>query len=77
MSSIKPIPVYSTVCDLEFYAIHGSIRKHVRDSIHHETRYGINDALDWIVEETIFVYMGNNVNAALQDYEFTRKTTPN
>jgi hypothetical protein len=71
------MPIYSTVCDLEFYAIHSNIRKYVRDSICLNIRYDINDALDGIVEETIFVYMGNNVNAALQDYEFTRKTTPN
>jgi hypothetical protein len=68
----KHIPIYSTVCDLEFQAIHGSIRKHIRDSIHHETRYDIDDKLDWIVSDTIFVSVSNNVNGTLQDYEFKK-----
>jgi len=72
MSSIKHIPVYSTVCNLEFQAIHSSIRQYVRDSIHHETRYNIDDKLDWIVSDTIFVSVSNNVNATLQDYEFKK-----
>ena len=69
---VKPIPIYSTVCDLEFNAIHGSIRKHVRDSIHHETRYNIEDKLDWIVSDTIFDSVSNNVNATLREYEFKK-----
>lgn len=69
---VKPIPVYCTVCDLEFQAILGSIRKHIRDSIHHETRYNIEDKLDWIVADAIFVSVGNNINATLQDYEFKK-----
>jgi hypothetical protein len=72
MSSIKHIPVYSTVCNLEFNAIHSSIREYVRDSICSDTRYGINDTLDWIVSDTIFVSVSNNVNATLQDYEFKK-----
>jgi hypothetical protein len=69
---VKPIPIYSTVCGLEFQAIHGSIRKHARDSIHHETRYNIEDKLDWIVSDTIFDSVSNNVNATLQDYEYSK-----
>ncbi len=77
MSSIKPIPVYSTVCDLEFQAIHSCLRHYFRDNFCHDLRYNINDALDWIVSDTMFGFVSNNVNAELQDYEFTRKTTPN
>lgn len=68
----KHIPIFSTVCGLEFNAIHGSIRKHVRDSIHYKTRYNIQDKLDWIVSDTIFVSVSNNVNETLHDYGYSK-----
>ena len=71
-SKVKPIPIYCTVCDLEFRAILGSIRKHIRDSIHRETRYNIEDKLDWIVSDAIFVSVGNNINEALHDYGYSK-----
>jgi hypothetical protein len=77
MSSIKPIPVYSTVCNLEFKAIHSCLRRYFRDNFCHNLRYDINDAVDLIVSDTMFVSVSNYINAELQDYEFIRKTTPN
>jgi hypothetical protein len=70
-SKVKPIPVYSTIEVMVYQSVFHSVREHVRNSIHHETRYDINDALDWIVADTVFGSVSNNVNATLQDYGYS------
>jgi len=68
---IKPIPVYNTIEVMVYQSIFHNIREHVRNSIHNETRYNINEVLDWVVVDCVHVSVGDNVNATLRDYGYS------
>ena len=72
MSLIEPIPVYNTIDVMVYQSIFHNIREHVRTSIHNETRYNINEVLDWVVVDSVHVSVGDNVNATLREYEFKK-----
>jgi ribosomal silencing factor RsfS len=71
MSPIKPIPVYNTIKVMEYQSIFHNIREHVRNSIHTETQYNINEVLDWVVVDSVHVSVGDNVNATLREYGYS------